>query len=658
MKLLRLAFLVSLAFCANLKANLNGINAPKQERTFFNFSRNHIPTHFRSAERAFFPREESVQIAKEIALIEHQKNQDKSNGAQGNRSELVEKALSRQVFNHAIQKKPIERPELSAIVEPKEIEKNEITVPEAALEVPIEPNGILPVKQTQVEPNEILPVKQTQIEPNQIVTLNHEPIKANQTLPMKAPMKTNQILPLNHALFKKSRIFALKQSQIKQNQTVPLEQAPIQQNQIPPLKQPQNQNQTVPLEQALPKPNEIPPMNQAPIPPVKQAPIEQPQESTLSTLQNSQPIPNSSLASSLEPNSFVPIPRAPSILILSPHEGTISELLGVCKSLFADFEQTKPTVLCSWMKMSPAIVKNEFCAKYSVILVSDAMAYVPFVLDEFANSTKECSKNWLIMNITNRFDVTLKTNRQQYLNTMKKLAANPRVIWAPNNPFELEWLTLANIQFPPSRTFICLPVGHSVHVDRKEWPAALKSAGKKIVAVQTRPKFWKFSLAKKLQPFPEFKNNSWSFEEKYGGASALREKFDWFLYIPYQFSTMKVFEMIRDGPVMVVPSAEFFKKIFLEVGSPNFEYAGSQMQQCITRSHPKDWERFFDVYYPKCSDMSIKFHSWEQLREWLRMGKIPGVDLQEFRKKVAQRMKEHELEQLIEWKKVFSLILK
>ena len=330
--------------------------------------------------------------------------------------------------------------------------------------------------------------------------------------------------------------------------------------------------------------------------------------------------------------------------------------MGVIRSLFRQIPPETPKVISSWVKMSSETIRREYCAKYPIIIISDALAYVPLVLEEFANHSF-CKDNWLILNITNRFDVALKMNRSIYLNLMKKLAQNPRVIWAPNNPFELEWLEMAGVQYPRERTFVCLPVGHSVHVPKESWPVEVKSKLKRLMALQTRTTFWRFGASKHLDRFPAFRERTWTFEEKYGGASALKEKFAWFCYIPYQFSTMKVFEMIREGPMVLVPAPELFKELINEVGVRSSEYAASQMLDCINKRHPSDWEKFFDVYYPGYNDLTVKFHTWEQLKGWIQEGKISGLHLEEHEKKKQERLKIHEYDQLRAWKKVFSIIL-
>ena len=76
---------------------------------------------------------------------------------------------------------------------------------------------------------------------------------------------------------------------------------------------------------------------------------------------------------------------------------------------------------------------------------------------------------------------------------MRKMTQLTNVFWAPNNAFDLEWLRLAKVQVPKERTFLCLPIGNHVQVDRKQWPESLKPI---TMAAGYNSDFWKYSACK------------------------------------------------------------------------------------------------------------------------------------------------------------------
>ena len=354
-----------------------------------------------------------------------------------------------------------------------------------------------------------------------------------------------------------------------------------------------------------------------------------------------------SIASAAWKSQWTP---APSIFLYTQHAGTISELKGVINALFKGQAPTK-TLLSEQTRLEPAQIQSELCDKNQIIIVSNAIPLATPLL-EFIAWQGGCSNTMILLNITNRFDYEAP-NHPKYVETMQKLAELTNVFWVPNNTFEVEWLRLAGVQVPSERLFMCLPVGYHVKIPRNEWPSTLKHAP---MVTSTRSDFWTIGAAKHLVPYPQFTLNSFLYNEHYGGVEALKEYFDWLFYIPYQFSTMKVFESLRAGLVVVVPSETMFLGMLADVIEANSpEYTAPQMHQCIYKEHPSDWRRFWDVYSPANEGLVIRVRDWEQLREWLAAGKIlGGVDVEEHKQSLAMRMKQHERAQLRQWKLLFA----
>lgn len=268
-------------------------------------------------------------------------------------------------------------------------------------------------------------------------------------------------------------------------------------------------------------------------------------------------------------------------------------------------------------------MNRRFCDKCALINISNAFNKQLF---EYIALAEGCSNTVILLSIPNRFDYKVK-DRTKYL----KMTELSNGAWDPNNTFDFEWLRLAKVQVPKERTFLCLPIVYHVQVDRKQWPASLKPI---TMAASYDSDFWKYSACEHLTAIPEFEANTFLFDTKYGGVEALKEYVDWFYSIPYQFSTMKVYECWRAGLVMVIPSEEMLKQMLREMRSVNSEaFTLPEMEQCIWKGHPNDWQQFWDVYSPKNRELVIIVKSYEELREWLVAKKNLGVDLEEYRKK-------------------------
>lgn len=341
--------------------------------------------------------------------------------------------------------------------------------------------------------------------------------------------------------------------------------------------------------------------------------------------------------------------EAPNVLLYTFHDGTVSELQGVLNVLFNGKAATT-LINHEQLKLEPSEIQSQLCDKYTLIIVSDAF-YIYKQFFEYIVLGGGCSKTVILLSITNRFDYKVK-EREDYLKMMRKMAQLKNVFWAPNNPFELEWLRLAKVEVPKKRTFLCLPIGYHVQIDRKEWPETLKRL---TMAASYNSDFWKYSACEHLTAIPEFEENTFLFDTKYGGVEALKEYVDWFYYIPYQFSTMKVYECWRAAVVMVIPSEEMLKQMLREMRSGGSDaFTLPEMEQCIWKEHPNDWQQFWDVYRPENRELVIIVKSYEELRKWIIAKKILGVDLDAYKKKVAERMKEHERVQLKQWKKLMK----
>lgn len=80
-----------------------------------------------------------------------------------------------------------------------------------------------------------------------------------------------------------------------------------------------------------------------------------------------------------------------------------------------------------------------------------------------------------------------------------------------------------------------------------------------------------------------------------------------FVYFPYQFSTMKVFQNSNYGVIMAIPTPRFLKKIMLK--DPN----ELEVKLFIKNSKLYSWTKYIDVYAPKYINMHLQFDNWIEL---------------------------------------------
>lgn len=344
----------------------------------------------------------------------------------------------------------------------------------------------------------------------------------------------------------------------------------------------------------------------------------------------------------------------PSILLYTGHSGTISELQGVLKNLFGEFRSHKPpSILAPSISLPMKMIETQICDKYSLIIISDALSLAAPLLEHIAWNNG-CQKSKIILNVTNRFDYQAE-DHDQFLLTINLLTKNPSIFWAPNNLYELEHFKLSGISLPKERVLLCPPIGFETEIPFDQWPQSMKSLTHKVpMATSNRSRLWNVGPARHLNQDSHFKQNVFVFEESfYGGVESLLRNFDWFFYLPYQFSTMKVFECLRAGVVLVVPSEAMFKEMIEQLmKDKSDEFALQSMHNLIWNNYPHDWQRFFDVYSKKNAPLIIKVKSWRELNQWIRKRQILNVDLEKHKNLVSHKMKRRERKILNQWKKL------
>ncbi|KAJ3200391.1 hypothetical protein HK099_002702, partial [Clydaea vesicula] len=98
--------------------------------------------------------------------------------------------------------------------------------------------------------------------------------------------------------------------------------------------------------------------------------------------------------------------------------------------------------------------------------------------------------------------------------------------------------------------------------------------------------------------------------KKYGGPTALKQ-FKAFISLPYQVSTMKLYENLAQGVVSLVPSPRFLRIL---MSQPQFDFTPSSTTQDLGINF---WFKFIEFYNKDLKKFYYTFDSVEELKEIL-----------------------------------------
>ena len=283
---------------------------------------------------------------------------------------------------------------------------------------------------------------------------------------------------------------------------------------------------------------------------------------------------------------------------------------------------------------------KEICNQFDLVIIGDTIP----LGRPFYQATPHICKSKLALQITNRFNHEIRDKRS-YLKLMRNLVDNPSVFWIPNNDYELLFLNINGIYPKSERTLLIRPFGISYQNE-------LRVKQKKTIVYSTilidyiKNYLEKSKLSKKSYEF--------YFDKKYGGPLTLK-KHKLFVYFPYQFSTMKVFQNSNYGVVMAIPSPDFYKEIVLLAKKIN----GCVYIVCEALwmfQNYQNWTEYFDVYNSNYIDMHIKFDSWTELIELINYKEIYGTS-QKYLGIISKKMNWHWKDNENKWTQFFNLTI-
>ena len=202
---------------------------------------------------------------------------------------------------------------------------------------------------------------------------------------------------------------------------------------------------------------------------------------------------------------------------------------------------------------------------------------------------------------TNRFDFSISDHDKYYSLLKRVINKYPTLIsWVANNPFESKY---ASLKLGPNYLNFTMirPFGLS---SLPKYPKiSLKEASLPVIVNYPNTRPFQSVLEKSNLEFKLL-------GKKYGGPTALTQH-KALISVPYQVSTMKMYENLANGVVTYVPTPRYLIE-FLE----NDMYELSAVN--ATRKVGQDWYTYVEPYNPQLSEFFYQFDSLDELKELLK----------------------------------------
>ncbi|KAJ3242325.1 hypothetical protein HDU81_005078 [Chytriomyces hyalinus] len=238
------------------------------------------------------------------------------------------------------------------------------------------------------------------------------------------------------------------------------------------------------------------------------------------------------------------------------------------------------------------------CASADVIIISDTLPDARPLLQSLLrpNPAERCSSQ-IVVELTNRFDWGIADFDEYHQLIWQLHHAKPANLhWVANNAFEAKVMaddTLANPEFRIFRPSGFSDVPPNVVSPQEKQMALMRELDNSEVLATMR----------ELQiPFNRVVGH-------YGGPHTLKQ-YRAYIEFPYQVSTMKLYENLAAGVVMLIPSHSFFKEL---VEKRIHAFGPWEM---LRRMGP-NWHEYMDYYVPELSPYIYYFNSFDHLREIL-----------------------------------------
>ncbi|KAI9359192.1 hypothetical protein DFJ73DRAFT_757661 [Zopfochytrium polystomum] len=323
----------------------------------------------------------------------------------------------------------------------------------------------------------------------------------------------------------------------------------------------------------------------------------------ISMLPSTNEAPPSTLTA-LQRSQLRPKPGAARIAYLNRHGGTQNNMNWIMTQFGLSVTQVNPFDLEIEYGMSKADAdalreSGSLCAQYDIIIVGDTIPDARPLLQDLHQQTPACTSTHIILEITVRFDALVEDgdDYEEYLSMFRDLYERDerRLHVVANNPFEVYYAFRSGVRF--RRWRVLRPGGVSD-------VAALDTVDSTVAAFRG---VW----PNLDELFTQFNIPVHSLDYHYGGPRTLA-KYKAYIDSPYQVSTMKLYENLAAGVVMMVPSPGLWRELNLN-GTQEYTLCWPDVEPLDLA----DYSRLIDFYHTDISPYIYYFDSFEALSAML-----------------------------------------
>ncbi|KAJ3265810.1 hypothetical protein HDU77_003830 [Chytriomyces hyalinus] len=321
----------------------------------------------------------------------------------------------------------------------------------------------------------------------------------------------------------------------------------------------------------------------------------------------------------------VAMPVHPTVLYYNTHGGCNQNMRGVMRSLGVKVDLFNPKQVAGYgMSASRARYLIEsghvdfVCSRYDIIVIGDTIPHGRALLESLLekDTMKQC-RSKIVVEMTNRFDWDV-SDKAAYYNTisalvqLSKTTLKDKLFWVANNNVEKAFLEhKVGVSMPAVR--VLRPLGVAPEYP---YPLDLPEPSTNLFAARQHYSTVYSVLKRKYNiPIAVF-----PFGHKYGGPKNLL-RFKAFIDMPYEYSTMKLYENIAFGIPMIIPTPRFLEELY-DTGihkmlNPyilqNFPVSPDMLPFKQVPEFPA-WSAYMDYYAPEFAPFLYYVDSYEQLK--------------------------------------------
>ncbi|KAJ3223399.1 hypothetical protein HDU81_009209 [Chytriomyces hyalinus] len=274
-----------------------------------------------------------------------------------------------------------------------------------------------------------------------------------------------------------------------------------------------------------------------------------------------------------------------------------------------------------WLVES-GVYANEICVGHDAVVVSDTIPHARGLLLSLLHpdTSKRCAST-VILEITNRFDyaITDPEDLKRYYSLFHDLVEmqSKKLFWVANNNFERAYMEhRLNIDMPFVK--VLRPLGYTDIMDKSFHTPNNTSI---LTLYHNHTNVFKLLATHQIPNLTIFPKE----HAHYGGPQGLMG-YKAYLEFPYQVSTMKLYENLAGGVVMLIPTPQFLEHIWKSNNHEILYHMWSlrrlpvrQWLHFKPQHHPHvpgfpQWSAYMDYYAPEFAPYLYYFGSWDELR--------------------------------------------